>query len=342
MHRITSIHIVALLTLGCVKDDLSADELGEGESTETDDDAGSAADEGIDDEAGTEGDPETDGTTGEDDCPIGEYDTRPYAPKIDWSNASGSISHVVSHAAVDPSQWVDAVFYTTAYTDDSLLCMESIVEPAGVDSCWVWYTQGQGIGGDPLDNWFEDIAVDMASFDIGDGPVVLEATPATEFSPTWYYAALPPPPDGAPYGEISTLAATFEDLPDLDLDIEVPNELLPLGVALDVETLDSEGLASWTWSTPGGAEPIELVVTLGATPAGTGWSEWVEIRCEVSDDGAFAFPTEYLDLARERLGPEIFASARISRSTVGSVPLAGKDLHWQSSVEAWLSVAVID
>jgi hypothetical protein len=304
-----------------------------------DGDAGDGTDDETDD--GTTGDD----TTGDGDCELGEYVASPINEEPDWSSLSGVVSHGVSHtpAALGPStQSVYAAFYTTDWVDDSRLCIESIVEPTGVDSCWVWYTQGQGLGGDRPDNWYEDLPVQSVTLDVGGGPIVLDVAPGNELNPSWYSAVLPSPPAGVPFGDVASLDATFDNLPAVALDLEVPSDVLPLGHALDTTTLSSEELASWTWATPGGAAPAKLEVMLADSPAGSGWSEWVAIQCEVTDDGEFAFPVEYLDLARERLGQELHASVRLTREATGTMPLAGKQLLWRSNITAWLNIEVVD
>jgi hypothetical protein len=282
------------------------------------------------------------GTPGDGDCTLGEFLPRPSSKEPDWSNVSGLVNHSISTDSNFADQFVDARFYTTDYVDDSLLCLEDIVEATGIDSCRVWYSRGQGMGSPNPDNWYDDLPVETVTFDVGSGPIALEVSGGTAYSPSWYSAALPPPPAGAPFGGVASLAATFDGLPAVAFDLAVPSDILPLGHALDTAMLTSEELASWTWSSPGGAEPLELVVNLGPTPSGTGWSDHVEIRCEVTDDGEFAFPVEYLDLARERLGPDLYAGVQLTRQASGTGMLAGKQLIWRSNVTAWLAIEVID
>jgi hypothetical protein len=282
------------------------------------------------------------GTPGDGDCSIGEFAPRPWNEEPDWSNVSGLVNHEVSTDSNFADQFVDARFYTTDYVDESLLCLESIVEPTGLDSCGVWYTLGQGMGSPNPDYWYDDLPVETVTFDVGDGPIALDVAAGTVHSPSWYSAELPPPPAGVPFGGVASLAATFDALPAVAFDLAVPSDILPLGHALDTATLTSAELASWTWSSPGGAAPIELEVSLGATPTGTGWSELVRIRCEVTDDGEFAFPVEYLELARERLGPDLHADVHLTRAATGTEMLAGKQLIWRSNVTGWLAIEVID
>jgi hypothetical protein len=340
--------LAALLMLACVERDTMSDDSVEGgdDFNEASASAGLDCEGGDDFGDGSEFSDDT-GDTGESpgdgDCSLGEYSPRPYSEMPDWSNLSGLVSHRVSHSdsvlGHGSSHQVGARFYTTDYVDDSLLCMETIVEPTGVDSCLVYYSRGQGLGTETPDNWYDDLPVETVTFDVGDGPISLDVAAPTVHSPTSYGAELSLP---VPFGEAATLVATFDGLPDIELDLEVPSDILPLGHALDTMTLSSEELASWSWPTPGGAAPVKLEVNLGATPAGTGWQEWVEIRCEVTDDGEFAFPVEYLELARERLGPDIYASSRIAREATGTTMLAGKQLLWRSIIEAWLPVEVVD
>lgn len=338
--------LAGLLVLACDGPKQIADSGGDGDG-----DAEGSAEAGVDgegDDGWQDGDGDGDGTgddgsPGDGDCPLGEYVPPPYDVPPEWSELSGTINHEVTHGPPGLStQLVDARFFTSDYVDNSLLCIETIIEPIGVDSCWVWYTRGEGKGGDVPDNWYEDLLVETLTIDVGDGPIALEATAGTVLSPSWYFAELPPPPAGVPFGQDATLSATFDGLPNLALDLAVPSDILPIDHALDVAALSSEQIASWTWSTPGGAEPIELDISFGATPPGTGWSEVVRIQCDVTDDGEFAFPIDYLDLARERLGPDLYASARLTREATGSTALAGKQLLWRSSVNAWLSVEVAD
>lgn len=288
----------------------------------------------------TEGD--TGGTPGDGDCSLGEYVPLPYSEEPDWSNVSGLVNHSVSSDSDLSTQYVDARFYTTDYVDESLLCIESIVEPTGVDSCWVWYTLGEGLGNPSPDNWYEDLPVVAVTFDLGDGPIALDVLQGTELNPSWYSAELPSPPDGVPFGGAASLVATFDGLPAAAFDLDVPSDILPLGYALDTTTLSSEELVSWSWSSPGAAAPIKLEVSLGATPAGSGWSELVRIQCEVTDDGEFTFPLEYLDFARERIGPDLHASVSLTREATGSRMLAGKQLLWRSNITAWLGIEVVD
>lgn len=342
------VSLLALLTLACTDKDAPNDEMATGDTGtgDTEDSAGLTGEDelGTEDDAGTADDTVGD-TGGDGDCALGEYIPTPFIDIPDWSSSSGNVSHTVSHSWLEaPSHRVRAVFYTSDAVDDSTLCVEPLVEPTGIDSCRVWYTQGEGLGGDgglPEPNYV-DLAVTTATFDVGDGPLALEVGAATEFTPSSYGLSLPAPPDGVPYGGVATLAATFADLPALELGLDVPTDIMPLGHAIDTTTLSSEQLASWTWTTPGGAAPIELKIELGATPVGSGWNSWVQIECEATDDGEFAFPVEYLDLARERLGPQIYASARITREIAGTEVLADKDLHWSSSVGAWLAIEVVD
>jgi hypothetical protein len=308
----------------------------EGAEADAEVDAGDGDGDGTDDDT-TGGD-----TTGDGDCSLGEYVPDPLNEAPEWSNLSGLVSHGVSHSETGLSiHQVDAAFFTTDWVDSAELCIESIVEPTGVDSCWVWYTQGSGLGGDVFDNWYEDLPVEMVTIDVGDGPIAFDVTPGNELNPSWYFADLPPPP-GVPFGGTATLAATFDGLPAVGFDLDVPNDILPLGHSLDTTTLNSQELASWTWATPGGDAPVELEMTLAATAPGSGWSEWVKIQCEVTDDGEFTFPIEYFDLARERLGPVLHTRSRLTREARGSTMLAGKPLLWQSSVSAWLTIEVDD
>jgi hypothetical protein len=347
----------ALLMLACVERETMVGDSGEstdGADTEASADGGVDCEGEADADAGDgdgDGDGTDDDTTGGDtaeggDCELGEYVPAPYNEEPDWSNLSGMVSHGVSHsglALLGPStQGVDARFFTTDHVDDSMLCIESIVEPTGVDSCWVWYTHGQGLGGDVPDNWFDDLPVQTATFDVGDGPIAFDVTPGNELNPTSYYAELPPPPGGVPFGGTATLIVTFDALPDVELDLDIPSDILPLGHALDTTTLTSEELASWTWSTPGGTAPVKLEITLSDTPLGNGWSEWVKIQCELGDDGEFEIPVEYFELARERLGPELHGNARLTREATGETMLAGKQLLWRSNVTAWLAFEVAD
>jgi hypothetical protein len=280
---------------------------------------------------------------GDGDCSLEEFVPRPYSKVPDWTNTSGLVNHEVSHGTEGLSaQLVDARFFTTDYVEDSELCIESIVEPTGVDSCWVWYSRGQGSGSETPDYWYDDLPVETISFDVGEGPIALDVTGGNVNSPSWYSAELPQPPAGVPFGGTASLAATFDGLPAIAFDLDVPNDILPLGHPLDTTTLSSEELASWTWATPGGDEPVDLEITVGGTPPGSGWSEWAVIRCQVTDDGEFAFPVEYLDLVRERLGPELHARTRLTREATGTKALADKLLHWRSSINAELSIEVVD
>jgi hypothetical protein len=327
-----------------------------GDSTESgDEDVDTSNSAGVDCEGGdaeAEGDGDGDGGTGEgetgeaEDCSLGQYVPDPSSEAPD-SNLSGWVYHGVDHAdspilGTSSSHLVEARFYTSDYVDDSRLCIETIVEPTGIDSCRVWYTQGEGVGGDTPDNWYDDLPVETVTLDLGDGPIALDVTPGTVHSPSSYFAELPAPPAGVPFGGVATLAATFDGLPAIELDVAVPNDILPLGRALDTATLSSQELASWTWSSPGGAEPLELRISLAVTPLGGGWSEVVRIQCEVTDDGEFSFPVEYLDLARERLGPELHTVTRLRRVATDTTTLAGKQLLWHSSVTAWLDIEVVD
>jgi hypothetical protein len=336
--------IAALLMLACDEPKNVGDSGGS---------EGASAEGGVDCEGEGEGDwgesgegdtgeGDTGGTPGDGDCSLGEYVPLPWSDEPDWTNVSGLVNHSVSSDSNLSNQYVDARFYTTDYVDDSSICIESIVEPTGVDSCWVWYTLGEGLGNPTPDNWFEDLPVESVTFDLGAGPIALDVSPGTELNPSWYSAELPPPPAGVPFGGFASLIATFDGLPALAFDLEVPSDILPLGHALDTATLSSEELASWTWATPGGAEPVELEVSLGASPAGSGWSELVRIQCQVTDDGEFAFPVEYIDLARERLGPELYASMSLTREATGTRMLAGKQLIWRSNITAWLGIELID
>jgi hypothetical protein len=170
--------------------------------------------------------------------------------------------------------------------------------------------------------------------------VALEALPGDEFNPTSYRGSFSPPPDGVPFGGIATLAVNFADLPDLDLDLDLPEQLILSTPVFDSMTLGSEELASWTWSSSDGSEPIRLEISISAT--GSNGPERVGIRCDVTDDGEFAFPSEYLDLARERLGSEITAIPQITRQNRGQVPLAGESLYWRSTHNLFWQVAVVD
>lgn len=343
--------LAALLMLACDEPKAMVDDSGEnsGESV----DASSSGEAGVDGESGdgdagdgtgdTTGDTTGGDTEGGGDCSLGQYVPPPFSEMPDWTNLSGLVSHEVSHAAMGLStQHVGARFFTTDYVDTSQICIEIIVEPTGVDSCWVWYTQGEGLGGDVPDNWYDDLPIQTVTFDVGDGPIALDVTSANELNPSSYFAELPPPPAGVPFAGTATLVATFDGLPAVGLDLDVPSDILPLGHALDTATLSSEELASWTWSTPGGDAPVELEIKLGETSPGTGWSEWAVIQCEITDDGEFAFPAEYLDLVCERLGPELYASSRLTREARGSTMLAGKSLLWRSSITAWLTTEVVD
>jgi hypothetical protein len=270
--------LVALLMLAC-------DKQGSSEN--------GSAEAGVDgegDDGWGEGNGDETSSPGDGDCEEGEYVSLSYNESPDWSNLSGMVNHDISHGTPLSTQLVDARFFTTDYVDASLSCIETLVEPIGVDSCWVWYTRGERKGVETPDYWYDDLPVVTATFDVGDGPIPLDVTGGTASGPSWYSAELPSPTPGVPFGQVVTLTATFDGLPDISLDLDVPSDILPLDHALDVTTLSSEELASWTWSTPGGDAPIELQVTFGATPAGTGWSEVVRIQCEVTDDGEFAFP----------------------------------------------------
>ncbi len=325
--------------------DSAGDGDGDGDGDGSGDGNGDGDGDAGDDEAG-DGDSTGEGgdeTGGDGDCSLGEYVPDPFTELPDWSNLSGRVNHSVEYSELTGSvHYVGARFYTTSWVDESQLCIESIVEPTGIDSCWVFYSQGHGLANDLFDNWYDDLPVDEVSFDLGNGPIVLDVTPANDLNPSSYSAELPAPPAGVPFGQAATLAASFDGLFPIEVDVEIPSDILPLGYALDTTTLSSEELASWTWSAPGGGEPMQLEVTVAASPSGSGWSEWVKIRCEVTDDGEFAFPLEYIDYARERLGSEIYAGATLSRQATGSTMLAGKQLLWRSLITARLAVEVVD
>lgn len=355
MLRKGHVHLLAILLIGCTtKEDGSDVEVAEEESdTETsgDSDGGDGDGDGSTDELGDDVDDvddESDDATSSDetsgsDCELGEYISNPVNPLIDWEQASGFVGHTVSRGVSESGHWVSAVFVTGLVADESQLCVEWLVADADVDIdlCNVHYTQGFGLGGE-FDEEFEDLAVDTATFDIGEGPVALEVWPGNELNPDSYHGGFSPPPAGVPFGGIATLAVTFADLPAFDLDLDVPEDLMPVGPAHGSTTLTSAELASWTWSNSGSSEPIELLIDVGATPYGTGWSERVRIQCKVTDDGEFAFPSEYFDLARARLGAEIHAAATITRRTRGQVSLAGEDLYWQSNNDVTLGVEIVD
>jgi hypothetical protein len=340
-HVISLAPLAALLMLACDRGSMPNDHVEGGDDLHVPEEAGVDCEgEGDDGWQTGDGTGETGETPGDGDCELGEYVAVPYDEAPDWSNLSGMVNHSVSTDSSFASQFVDARFYTTDYVDDSVICMESIVEPTGIDSCWVWYTRGEGLGNPSPDNWYEDLPVESVTFDVGDGPIPLDVTAATVLSPSWYSAELPF--DGVPFGDVASMVATFDGLPALAFDLAVPSDILPLGYALDTAMLDSEQLSSWTWSSPGGAAPMKLQVSLGATPAGTGWTELVRIQCEVTDDGEFAFPVDYIDLAHERLGPELYASVSLTRETTGTKMLAGKQLLWRSNVTAWLGLELVD
>ncbi|MFV8753469.1 hypothetical protein ACNOYE_23200 [Nannocystaceae bacterium ST9] len=353
------LHLLAILLVGCTKEDGSDEEFADESGTDTE--SGSAT-ESTDTESSADGGTDGDGSTADEagddlgesdetspgdetsggDCELGEYISDPLGLQIDWEQASGMVTHGVTRGVFESSHRVDAVFVTGLANDDAMLCVEWLVADGDVDidACNVYYTQGSGVGGDP-DGAFVSLAVDTATFDVGDGPVALETFPGTEFNPTRYGGSFSPPPD-VPFGGTATLAVSFDDLPALDLDLDVPEDMMPVGPAFGSTTLGSEELATWTWSNSGGSEPIELEIHVGATPYGSGWSEWVSIRCNVTDDGEFAFPSEYFDLARDRLGAEIYAAATIIRRSRGQVPLAGESLYWQSRNEVTLGVEIVD
>ncbi|MCA9699136.1 MAG: hypothetical protein KC431_16555 [Myxococcales bacterium] len=204
------------------------------------------------------------------------------------------------------------------------------------------YTQGMGLGDVPFMTWFTDIATNAVDIDLGEGAIALEKLPAGEFIPTRFSAGLPSPPDGVPFGQAATLAIDFSALDDMALEILVPATLEPLNHDLAATSLGSAEISDWTWANPGGPGSLELVVTMSNTPVGGGWSEWVELRCEIADDGAFDFPVEYLDLAREHLGSELFASIELIRTNRGNTPLAGGQLAWRSDLVARAAVAIVD
>lgn len=355
MHQFTRITGLLLLVAGCTPTDGSgSDEQGETETgttgtTDTGGSAGSESDSGSDSTGGTGDDVGTEESGGDTaggtdtggfgDCELGEYiESEPPGP-VDL-DSSGLVSHRVFQHAGEGSQGVSATFYIPNKVGFKLLCAEPFAEADGVDSCTVYYTEGSGIGDPPLGDWYMELPVDAASFDVGDGPVALEAFDAG-LSPTRWASALPEPPDGVPWAGVASLAVEFQELGAFDLDLDVPGELLPLNHDLGVTTLSSAELASWTWATPGGSEPVELTLTLAATPDG-GWSELAKIRCYVEDDGAFEIPSEYIDFARDRIGPEMYTAATVVRKTKGSAPLAGKELHWQSFVEVRLEAEIVD
>ena len=337
-----------LLILACDKQIDAGDGDGQGSDVGNSAEGDASADGGVDCEGEGEGNGDTEGEGGETgeaaDCPIGEYVPLPFTELPDWSNVSGLVGHVVSSHS-DPelaAHYIDARFYVSAWEDDSELCVENIVEPNGVDSCWVWYSEGWGKGGDAHGDWFEDIPASMVSFDLGDGPIALEFWDGGELNPMGYSAGLPAPPAGVPFGGTATFSATFDGPTEVEFEMDVPNDLLPLNHPLDTTELSSEELATWTWATPGSSTPLRLRISLGATPSGTGWTQWVDIQCEVTDDGAFAFPAEYIDLARDRLGPDVYASATLTRKSEGSQMLEGKQLLWRSWVGTAIDVEVID
>jgi hypothetical protein len=361
MFRKAHVPVLAIALVACSKEDGSDDELAEAESgdsetasdTDTEGDSqtsGNTEDgtddadgdgDSLDDEAGEEEQGDTSpGDTGGEEC---VYTPFPLNPLVDWEQASGSVAHWVSRGAPDSYHSVSAVFMTGANADDSQLCVEWLVadEDIDVDECNVYHTQGSGVGGESNGN-FQNLAVDAATFDLGGGPVALELWPGDDLNPDYYSASLPPAPNGVPFGGTATLAVDFGDLPALDLDLDVPEDLMPIAPAHGSTTLSSEQLASWTWSNSGGSEPLELEVMISNTPNGSGWSEWVLIGCDVGDDGEFAFPVEYFDLARERLGNEIWAAATIVRRNHGTVPLAGENLYWQSGNSVRLEVEIVD
>jgi hypothetical protein len=350
MNQLTRITAVLLLAAGCTPNDGSGDdEQGEtagetGTSTDTGGDtdsteSGSGEDVGTDtstEESGAETAGETD-TGVPNDCELGEYIEWPPPGPVDL-DSSGLVLHRVG--SPDAFHDLSASFYIPNELDFGLLCVDPLAEADGVDSCTVFYTEGSGLGEPPLDGGFTELPADAATFDVGDGPVALEAYDAG-LAPTRWSAALPDPPDGVPWGGVASLAVDFQDLGAFDLDLDVPGALLPLNHDLGVTALTSAELASWTWTTPGGAEPVELDVTLAATPDG-GWSEWVTIRCYVEDDGAFEIPSEYIDFARDHIGPQMYTATTVTRMTRGSAPLADKQLHWQSSVGARLTAEIVD
>jgi hypothetical protein len=346
--------LLATILVGCAPEGGSTDEVadeasgsdtsGDGETAEGTDGDASTEDSGDDTTTDTESssDESTDESTDETeggDCEDFDISTN---PTIDWAQASGLVTHA-AYGGAGTGHLVHAIFITEADDEDSNLCVEWMVGDGnvGVDTCSVFYTTDSAVGGQWPANGFENIAVDLATFDFGEGPFELFSAAGDAWTPSSQSGSFSP--DIVPFGGIATLAVNFVDLPDLDLDLDVPQSLLPVGPDSAGMTLGSEALASWTWSNSGGSEqPIELGIDIGATPYGEGWPDFVHIRCNVTDDGEFAFPSEYFDLARERLGPEIHAGAWITRRNRGQVPLAGANLHWDSSHQVLVAVEVID
>jgi hypothetical protein len=317
-----------------------------GTDTTGDGDAGTDEIGDLDeDESADDGD-SSDDTSGN-ECELGEYTPR-YDDWLETEDASGYVLHTVSRTPFGSDHRVDAAFVSEwgGLGGAFQLCVEWLVADAevGVDECKVYYTLGYGINEDeaPLPLPTVNLEVDEVTFDIGAGPLPAEFDPGGEFYAAKYSGIFDPPPDGVPFGEVVTAFATFSDLPDLDLDVPVPQDLMPIAPAFGSTTVTSEALASWTWSNSGGSDPVELEITIGAAPLEEGWMEVVRIQCEAADDGAFAFPSEYFDLARERLGPELNAHASIVRKTRGQVPFAGENLNWRSFNSVRLHVAIVD
>jgi hypothetical protein len=340
MFRKGTLSLLAIALTACPTDGGSDDELGAGDTetetgTETDTDGGDEwGDTVADDES-------TDDTTSGGDCELGEYVANPQDPWMD--DASGSVVYAIQQGASSPTHWLQAAFLSEEAFGDYSPCAEWLVgdADAGIDECNVYYSEG-GLVDHDFRAEFVDIPVEGVTFDLGEGPTPVDFTPGDSLVPTWYRSSWATPPEEYPFGAVATMAIDFSELPDLEFDMPMSQDLLPIGPAFGSTMLSSDAMASWTWSNPGGSDPVELEINLGTSPSQSDWGELVRIHCELTDDGEFSFPAAWFDLARERLGPQIYAAVVLERTARGQEPLAGKTLYWESRNEVYLDVEIVD